>query len=267
MGPTRAPRRMFLLNYSQRLSRVYRLPLGDFDLDDLASLRGLHFVLHLHRFDDQYALARGHFVSCAEQHADNFAGHRRRKFNLPACRCSACLPAQMFFIARGDGNSFAVYDHFDGAGRRFFQGAPVDAVVDDDGEHPRLRLADLRFPRRAAEAQSSRAVGQGEFPLDHLPINFEFDFHLNNSPYRSASPLCHGRYSLLKSMRSPSVGWLARHSLTRMFGRGTARFSCCNLTKAVAAARLFRVISRPNRSASCSVWREKARATGAMIRK
>ena len=64
----------------------------------------------------------------------------------------------------------------------------------------------LRFTRRAAETQLGRAAGQGKFPLDHLTVNFEFDFHLNSSPYRSASPLCQGRYSLQKSMRSPSGG-------------------------------------------------------------
>src|SRR5262245_55707359 len=175
----RAPRRMFLLNNSQHISRIYRLPLRNFDLSDLARFRGLDFVLHLHRFDDHHALARGHFVSGVEQYADDFAGHRRRELDLPACRCGARLPAQMFFIARGDGNSFAVDDHFDGAARRFFQGAAVDAIIDDDGKHSRLRLADLRLPSRAAETQLGRALGQGEFPLDHLTVNFEFDFHLN----------------------------------------------------------------------------------------
>src|SRR4030095_12023854 len=97
----------------------------------------------------------------------------------PAPRAAPRLPAQMFFIARGDGNSFAVDDHFDGAARRFFQGAAVDAVVDDYGKHSRLRLADLRLPRRAAATQLSRALGPGEFPLDHLSVNFVFDFHLN----------------------------------------------------------------------------------------
>src|SRR4030095_11154470 len=97
----------------------------------------------------------------------------------PAPRAAPRLPAQMFFIARGDGNSFAVDDHFDGAARRFFQGAAVDAVVDDAVKNPRPRLAALPFPRRAAETQLSRALGQGEFPLDHLSVNFEFDFHLN----------------------------------------------------------------------------------------
>lgn len=38
-------------------------------------------------------------------------------------------------------------------------------------------------------------------------------FGLIRSPYLSGSPVSQGRYSLQKSMRSPSGGWLERQSL------------------------------------------------------
>src|SRR5262245_29869571 len=47
------------LNNRQYITRIDRLPFGDIDLGDLARLRRLHFVLHLHRFDDQHALMSG----------------------------------------------------------------------------------------------------------------------------------------------------------------------------------------------------------------
>src|SRR5262249_4155937 len=87
----------------------------------------------------------------------------------------------MFSVARVDGNPFAVDDYFDGAARQFFQGATINPVVDDDREHSGLRLADLRFPCRAAEIQLGRAVDEAELHLDYLPVNFEFDFHWSMS--------------------------------------------------------------------------------------
>ena len=78
------------------------------------------------------------------------------------------------------------------------------------------------------------------------------------SPYRSGSPFSQGRYSLLNSMRSPSGGWSARHSLNNRPGPRIAEVLLLQLHEAVPRTVIVCVISRPKRSASCSRWRPKA---------
>src|SRR5438132_1074757 len=51
----RQPRKSSL-DHGEHFARIYRLPFADAELDDLAGLGRLYFVLHLHRFNHQEAL-------------------------------------------------------------------------------------------------------------------------------------------------------------------------------------------------------------------
>ena len=55
------------------------MPFADVDLGDHAVAAGAQLVLHLHRFDDDERLTGGDRIAGLDEHADDFAGHRRRQ--------------------------------------------------------------------------------------------------------------------------------------------------------------------------------------------
>src|ERR1700676_906145 len=64
-----------LLDNCQHVSGVHRGACADQNLLDSSLLRRFDFVLHLHRFDHEYAGTSLDFVSVAHQHANDLARH------------------------------------------------------------------------------------------------------------------------------------------------------------------------------------------------
>ena len=72
-----------LLHYQQHSAGVDRLPFGDGDVAHTAIASRAQFVLHFHRFDDNQALAGLHIVAGFDEHAHDFARHRRNEALRP----------------------------------------------------------------------------------------------------------------------------------------------------------------------------------------
>ena len=70
-------------DYCEHLIGVDGSAFTDANLDYVARLWRLDFVLHLHRFDHNDALTLSYLISRSKQHANDFPGHRRNQF-LPA---------------------------------------------------------------------------------------------------------------------------------------------------------------------------------------
>src|SRR6266852_4097210 len=70
-----------LLDYDKDIALFHRLARRDLDLGHFTFLGRFEFVLHLHRFDHDHTLLKGHGVARLDKNVDDPPGHHRAKLD------------------------------------------------------------------------------------------------------------------------------------------------------------------------------------------
>src|SRR5713101_6621890 len=70
-----------LLDYDKDVALFHRLARRDLDLGHFTFLGRFEFVLHLHRFDHDHTLLKGHGVARLDKNVDDPPGHHRAKLD------------------------------------------------------------------------------------------------------------------------------------------------------------------------------------------